>query len=375
MSSAPSLPDSPSHAFPNPGRPWGDLELVEIIIAPPTDFTPVASIRNSHTDWCLDGGTLDQVANIMAVVGLSSAEISEGISQFQVDPDGHLHLFPSQEWIEALPLEKRIRLYSSFAARFPRSPHANSFRFCGASVDDWLGDANLRDSSVEAVRPHVYRRGAFLFFADLPLVLSKIPDDGERINLVKALSRESTMLIKLQLNPQSDVDQLEAYWGWGRRNKDLRPILESLSRFRDGQLIDIVHLLPPFARRLLYTYPQPPKSSQDGARDCHWTSLNFFKEVSDDGFLELDYVVRTIETQYYQSREAPRFGDLVLFSDVGGEVFHSAIYIADDIVFTKNGPTISRPWMFMKMDTMRDFYPRQSPTELRYFRRRDLAGK
>ncbi len=354
--------------------PWGSLELVEVVIAPPTQFMPESMVDEFMFVWNLDSETEDQLLVVLEGAGVSATMCESLMVNAQRDANGGLQLRPSHQWVRDLPDETRVLLYTAFASHYPRSPQANSLRYCGASVDEWLGDANLQASSVEAVRPYVFRRGAFLLFADLPLAMAGIGDREERVRLAKALSREVTMLVKIQIHPNSDIDELETYWGVGRRNKDLRPILESLTRFRDGQLIDIVHMLPPFARRLLYTYPQPPKSPEDSARDCHWTSLNFFNEIPDDRYLELAHVVRAVEQEYYLLHENPRFGDLVLFSDYGGEVFHTAIYIAEDIVFTKNGPTITRPWMFMNLLTMRDFYPRQLPTQVRFFRRREFAN-
>jgi hypothetical protein len=45
----------------------------------------------------------------------------------------------------------------------------------------------------------------------------------------------------------------------------------------------------------------------------------------------------------------------------GGEpgtvnLVHSAVYLADNLVFTKNGKAPSQPWILMKLDAMVDRY-------------------
>jgi hypothetical protein len=35
---------------------------------------------------------------------------------------------------------------------------------------------------------------------------------------------------------------------------------------------------------------------------------------------------------------------------------HSAIYLADDLVFTKNGFGFAEPWLYMELGSMADLY-------------------
>jgi hypothetical protein len=102
---------------------------------------------------------------------------------------------------------------------------------------------------------------------------------------------------------------LVRYWGRGGRERQVRPLLESLAQFRRGQSIDIVHLLPAFARRLLYTYPRPAHDGHDVLRDCHWSSLNFFADQPDDQLLNINVVCQTIARHWpcFTTPAAPSF--------------------------------------------------------------------
>jgi len=133
----------------------------------------------------------------------------------------------------------------------------------------------------------------------------------------------------------------------------------------------VVHLIPPFARRRLYTYPTPSTDPKAAGRDCHWTSLNFFSVDPNDDFTVTEAAVRAFERDYYTIQSEFRLGDIILFTEgPTNKCFHSAVYIADDILFTKNGPRASNPWMLMRLEHMRDYYLGRSPVKLRYLRHR-----
>ena len=55
------------------------------------------------------------------------------------------------------------------------------------------------------------------------------------------------------------------------------------------------------------------------------------------------------------------FGDVIFLQNESGALVHSAVYIADDIVFTKNGSGLNQPWIYMKMEDMLPFY--RAPNE------------
>jgi hypothetical protein len=133
-------------------------------------------------------------------------------------------------------------------------------------------------------------------------------------------------------------------------------MLDSLSRVPGGTSIDITHFLPSFARQRIYTYPFPSLAGDFTKQDCHWTSLNFFNSTPDDRFTVPAYTKSVVESQFEVIQDAPRFGDMMVIFTGETEIVHSAIYIADDIVFTKNGGMAVHPWMFMKLETMLERY-------------------
>jgi hypothetical protein len=131
----------------------------------------------------------------------------------------------------------------------------------------------------------------------------------------------------------------------------------------------LLYLLPKFARERLYTFPQPPKPG-DPTMDCHWSTFNFSNETPDNRFNDLVYAVQFIERNYYQVAAPSLYGDIVLLMNDKQEVKHSAVYLADDLVFTKNGNNYRQPWMLMHIPDLLATYPTTPPMRVIYMRRK-----
>jgi hypothetical protein len=66
-----------------------------------------------------------------------------------------------------------------------------------------------------------------------------------------------------------------------------------------------------------------------------------------------------------------RLGDVLFFTDTQtGNAYHSCAFIADDIVFTKNGRSPLQPWVLMKLEEIKKLYDLHFHTEVTAYRRR-----
>ena len=120
-----------------------------------------------------------------------------------------------------------------------------------------------------------YHRGRRLIFSDVQLLHSLAQSDAERDRISKALSRTPTLMLKLHLKPDTDLPKLVEYWSTQNKRKDIAPFLESMALTPGADKVDIIHLLPPTARKLLNSYPNVTQIRGGMLPDCHWTSLNF----------------------------------------------------------------------------------------------------
>jgi hypothetical protein len=171
-----------------------------------------------------------------------------------------------------------------------------------------------------------------------------------------------------------DLDSLVEYWGRGGRRTEIRPLLESIAR-GESEMVDVVHLLPPFARDRLYSYPQPSVADLDRptVANCLWTALNFFSSLPDDRFLDDAVALRTLREDYFVVEGELELGDIIAFVDESGNLFHVVVQIADNLVFSKNGVSAMAPWTLMPLEDVKGYYRwRSERPRLIVHRRRDL---
>lgn len=347
--------------------PWGDMEYSRIVIEPPDDFIPAHYVA-PPIRWNFPGYTAGQLEQLWRDAGLNDAQRRALQDPAILDRTAEgLAVRPGDELVRGLSPESRARLYNTLA-RLPGNPfQTEPFRFRAENADEWFKDCKLSADTVASVRSLCYRRGSALAFSDLGLVLPRLASAADRASLLKTLARKSTLLLKVRLGPGSDIDTIADYWSSGRRRKDVKPLLQSLARHPGGMPIDVVHLLPRFARSLLYTYPDPDTPAENAA-DCHWTSMNFFKDPPEARFTDVAYLKSVLTGAYVQVRDAPTMGDLLMLTRADGEVIHSCTYIGDDIVFTKNGQSTSVPWTLTTIQDLQAFYPEDPPLQIRVFR-------
>lgn len=355
--------------------PWGELQYSRLLIEPPDEFVTAHDLMPDELKWVFKDYTPEKLRELCQRAALSDAQIAELGTHVVTpgEPDA-ITIKPTGAFILALSPKARSVLYTALA-EFPENPSQNEpfrYRAGPGAADEWFANSGLAPETIKLVSHLLYQRGTALLFSDDDVVLPLLPSRSERFKLMKTLARKSTLLLKLRVKTDSDLDTLVGYWGQGPRSKDLRPLLESISHRPRGITLDVAHLLPRFARARLYSYPQASDHPDDGLHDCHWTCLNFFNDVPDEKYTDAKVVKHTFETEYVRVVGRPTLGDIFVFSRPDGRVIHSCVYIADDIVFTKNGASSVMPWILMKLSDVIAFYPADPPLTVSAFRRRDL---
>jgi hypothetical protein len=360
--------------YASPG-PWGTLRCTRIAIEPPEEAVFVKPEDEEPTRWSFTGFTVDKVRGLFAAAGFSPEQVSFLMDRTIVDPKtGTPVTSPPPEFVLGMPAKVRQQLYYVLAA-FPENPlqkFAASLR--PKYMDERFEDSELPPAIIADIKRMLYPHGNILLFADSNILLARMRSEKEKIHLIKTLARKNTLLVDLEINARSNVDELVRYWGVGGRAKDIDPLLESLRRTPGGASLDIAHLLPRFVRERIYTFPYSSTQAIDANRDCHWTSLNFFSRKVDDRFADSNFAYETIRSDYYAISTGSRLGDLVLLLTAKDQLVHSAVYIADDIVFTKNGAMATHPWILMRLADVLELYEgafqMDGPLRAVYYRKR-----
>ena len=358
-------------------QPWGRLEYTPIVIAPPLEFVSHPSLDYYSEDitWHFPEIGPTELSILFQTIGLSAPLSEKLISMAEPNEAiGGVSIHPPRQFVLNLCSKDRSTLYIALADYAQNFHQHNPFRFRGNSPDEWFAGSAVSPATRKLVDPLIYRRGEFMYFADVRNI-GYLPSRTERSNLFKALLRDATFIAHLKISPDSDLEALVKYWGRGGRTNEVRPILEALMQRGGEQAINITHLLPALARRKLYTYPKHSYSDMaTHSRDCHWTSLNFFNEVPDDSLSTRDgrTVAGALRSDYYRIGGNLRLGDVVFILNSRQVTIHSAVYIADDVFFHRCGSQSSAPWALARRKDLEAYYPSHQKYEIRYFRHNSL---
>jgi hypothetical protein len=374
-------PETPEPVGAAPSRtatagPWGNLTVAPVVVSPPLEYVAADWGRTSEPDtWYFPETSLEQVEAFLISTGLSREQAARLRAATRPQPGIRgIVISPDLELVRSIDPEVRSRLYTVLAKSALNFDQTNSFRFLGTTADDWLGGSLISPRTRQLVEPFLYRDGEFMHFADPEAIRTLVGDTEELRRLAKTLLRQATVLVRLTVDNSAQVEALSDYWGRGGRRLDLRPLLESVSGAGQDHSIDIVHLLPTFARLHLYRYPKLTTADYNKPllANCLWTSLNFFGASPDDRFLDVNVALETLRRDYYVVEHGYQLGDIVGFVDDEGDLIHVAVYIADDLVFTKNGTSPMAPWTIVSLDYLKGYYRRRADDlRLIYHRRND----
>ena len=351
--------------------PWGHVRYLDSISEAPESCLKVASLPTNATSWFVD--VLSPLALKQKLRGCNLSEEQLAVLQHCAAPATNgpgFCLQPPDTFIIGLAPRERASLYSLLACYTQNVAHAVPFRFDLETQQDWFEGARLEAGVETLVRQLVYCQGNLRLFSDLPLVMRRYPDPAVYANLFRALSREATVLAGLRIGPDDPLKELAYYWGWPDREEPVLTLLKTAQRAGPGADVPLALLLPPFVRDRLGQYPSSADPEFSG---CHYTCMNFFSAQPDLRFTNLAEVARALQQDYLEVADPEyQLGDVILFEKKGEGVVHACNYIADRLVFTKNGGSLVRPWLLARLDDLVNFYSYPKPVTLKVMRRRDL---
>jgi len=274
------------------------------------------------------------------------------------------------ELIRDISPSARERLYSVLGKSPLNEAQHYPFVYDIDEFERLLSVSRLPASRLDLLRKLNYIKDGFRYFCDgQAFELLSSPEESRM--LMRLLNRVPTLLVRLRLNPKSNVDALVRYWATGGRTAAMRRLLTAVAWTPGGTVLSISHLLPPIPRLRLYTYPAAPADAGAKRPDCFWTAMNFFNDQPDDRFYDQEYGLAALKTEYEPISQPGAFGDLLFFYRDNGaqrKCVHMCNYIADDIVFTKNGSNYFAPWVLMKMPDMLAPYSSEQPVQMAVFR-------
>lgn len=331
--------------------PWGDLEYFYTYLEAPDSLVELVPVPSQQTVWRFPDWKVEETREFFAQAGLPQellVEINEK-AVWHISADG-VRVHPTDRVIRDLPIGARLKIYQVLRG-FEENPfHRNPVIIESGDTASWFAETGISSVAISAIDQVAYPLGPSLAFSDLPYLLSLMSSEEEERDLLRATTRTRTLILRMKVNQESDFESLRYYWTAGFKYKDILPMLESVQRTEGVERLDIAHLLPPLPRKLLYTYPSLSVGLTGKYPDSFWTSLNFFEFWPKERYLDTNEVQKEVQESFSRAAPPYRYGDVLVMIDPGSRrIVHSCIYLADDIVYTKNGPSLLRPWILMRM--------------------------
>ncbi len=351
---------------------WGTLLTRDIELERPAEYLTEEVALPKPEIWSFAGMRPEAVKKLFAANGVSAGQIASAFAPGSYsEKNSGTELKPSESFLTSFTPEQRQKLYLALAGAGVNLYLDFPYIFPGNDFADICTSGHLLPEEVALLKQLAYPNGTAQQLSDYFFLLEKIPTLERRTKVTQALSRQSAVLARLAVQPDTDIDKIASYWGNvpNVRFTNIRPLMESLKQLPEGGSLSLLYFLPKFARERLYTFPLPAQTG-DPVMDCHWTTFNFFNETPDNRFNDANYAVQFIQKNYYQISAPSQYGDILLLMNEKQEVKHSAVFIADDIVFTKNGNNYRQPWMLMRIPDLLTTYPATPPMKTVYMRRK-----
>lgn len=370
------IENNPNVFYTNPG-PWGKLRCVYVYLEAPDNLISNFPLPNTRPRWSFPETMLPRLGAFFSEAGLTQAFIDLLLDERNlVKEGGFVHLFPQLPDLEALTPEVRAVIYTELSKYEPNEFCVDPVLIVGQTVKEWYRTSKLRPAIIDKVAQMSYMRGETIAFSDISAILNYAESDSEARAIFKAFTRTRALMVKMELNEQSNLDELLNYWtlGIGLRRKDVEPLMQSIIDTDGLEALPLSHVLPSLVRKLLYTYPGMDLARNGTFPDCHWTSLNFFNYEPHQYLLDSRLATSQVLENFAPVEPPYQYGDILFFlSNTTGDAFHSCVHLADELVFTKNGRNVLSPWVVMKLDDVKKIYLYKGDGRVQAFRRKETS--
>lgn len=353
--------------------PWGIADVEPVELRPSLLSIDVDGIMPEPARWFFSGVERDGATSFLKTAKLNETQMEfVRRSESWESEVGGVCFTPGREFLLGLDVESRRLIYRQLALDERNPGHRFPYAFSASRMGELLQQSGLGSNITNTIGRLLYPKGASLCLADIGEVVAICGDDLEKRRFVQFLSRHSGVQLRVRLAGASDLEAAVAYWSGGKHEFTSRSLLESLRESNGAAAIDAVYFLPPLARNLLMVYPagESPDRPNTVYWNCSWTALNFFSQRPDPRFVDIPWAMASLKRDYARVQANVAFGDVVVWSDESGNPLHMAVYIAGDVVLTKNGFDPQQPWVLMSMEQMAIRFPSDGAPNITVYRDR-----
>jgi hypothetical protein len=227
---------------------WGTLLTRDIQIERPVEYLTDEVANPKPQVWTFAKMKTAAVKDFFRQHGVTEAQV-EAAGTF-TENEASTVLLPTDKFIQALSSEQRQKFYPALAGFGVNLYLDYPYIFPGDDLQGIYTDSRLHPDDVALLKRLVYPNGTAQQLADYQFLLGKIPTVERRVALTRALSRQSAVLARLAVQPDTDIDKIASYWSNvpNVRFTDIRPLMESIKQLPEGGSISLLYMLPKFAR-------------------------------------------------------------------------------------------------------------------------------
>lgn len=343
---------------------WGDLELTPVIVQPSedfiatqTDFDELINLFNSSSRWTFRGMSLDQIRAMFHQAGLAE-EVCDLLMQHthESDDGNGFVTVPHDAILWSLTPEIKAKLYPLIGKYGDNIMYGQPLCFNSGDKNEWIYKSSLSKSLAEKLLQLVYTENGICYISDIHLILPFLETAEDWNGLLRTIYRTRACDLSLVIREGQNVDEITDYWGNLGRQAYVRTIFEQASDTPGGSGVDISAVLPEIPRERINTYSGIAEYLNDW-KDCHWTTINFFNSAPDERYYGLaDFASFFGKISRPLDSSPLKFGDIIAVYDESGELMHTCIYIAGNVVLTKNGAGSLKPFIFSSLDKTVSLY-------------------
>ncbi len=339
--------------------PWGDLEAIPVNIQPPAglfkNYRDIIDLINSSKQWIFKNASLQEIRSLFLEAGLDHKTCVELLNHTKpLASEAGFITTPSEIVFYGFSPELRAKLYPLIGKYSENTTYCYPFHYNSTNPEEWFFNSSLTKEQIKKLSSLVYISQNVCCISDLHLIAPLIKTTPEWIKLLRTIYRSPALDVYLKIEKGEDTGKLIDYWKNLNRFQFITMKFQSIQNKASDVRINIGDLLPAIPRIRLNTFASNEESDQY-SMDCHWATFNFFNDQYDDRPILLNKICRPL----FPEEEQPKFGDIYLMTDINNNVVHSCVYIASNIVFSKNGlnsATSNTPFMLSYFDKVLALY-------------------
>jgi hypothetical protein len=358
-----------------PPGPWGQLEYYEVPLEFPIELLSNLTVPSQYTEWIFQAATHEEMDSNLLVAGLTPDEIAATFAGCSIIQDEDLlRVYPTDEAVLAMPVETRTKLYRLLSQYNQNRFHRRPVYIHTQNLSTWFRGSKVERDAITDVSQLAYPtpNGQGFYLSDVAYTMRRAATAIEERQLLQGLLRSNGLIVRLRLNRESLTPGIGDYWTAGYKNKAVMPLLESVVTQNDGSTLDLAHLIPAIPRQYLNQFPETQDGADGRLPDWFWTCYNFFRSSPLAIYADSPERDRFILKDFEPALPPNEFGDMLLLNS-SGRIIHGCIYIAADIVYTKNGPDIFSPWILMKIQDVVGYHDVLGDVTISTYRKRPPA--